>query len=66
MFALDNEALTEFARAMRGTPVDKWLAMRGQIIGEIHAFIASPQAEWPQRLPDRLTRTTLALAAWRR
>ncbi|QLH50266.1 MAG: hypothetical protein HWD57_11085 [Candidatus Accumulibacter cognatus] len=64
MVALDNEALTEFARAFRDTPTAKWLALRDEFSHEIPVFIATPQEEWWARWPDRLTRTALALAAW--
>lgn len=64
MVALDNEALMEFARAFRGTPTAKWLALRDEFSHEIPVFIATPQEEWWTRWPNRLTRTGLALAAW--
>jgi len=64
MVALDNEALTEFARILRGTPVAHWVETREGIAGQIHAFMVTPQEEWSIRWPDRLTRTALALAAW--
>jgi phytoene dehydrogenase-like protein len=62
--ALDNDALTEFARTFRGITTEKWLAMRDEFAHEIPVFIATPQEDWWTRWPDRLTRTALALAAW--
>lgn len=62
--ALDNDALTEYARAFRGITADRWLAMRDEFAHEIPVFIATPQSEWLDRWPDRLARTGLALAAW--
>ncbi|MDP2805356.1 MAG: hypothetical protein Q8O24_05385 [Gallionellaceae bacterium] len=64
MFALDNEALTEFARTFRPMPVADWLAMREKMMPLITEFMETPQAEWFQRWPVRLERTMLALAAF--
>lgn len=62
--ALDNEAMTEFARVFRGMTTAKWLAMRDEFAHEIPVFIATPQEEWWARWPSRPARTALALAAW--
>lgn len=62
--ALDNDAMTEFARVFRGMTTAKWLAMRDELAHEIPVFIATPQEEWLTRWPNRPARTALVLAAW--
>lgn len=64
MAILDNEALTELAREVRPLAVKEWREWRERHAGSIAEFMATPSDQWTTRYPDRLSRTTLALAAW--